>query len=87
LHDGPIFRAFGVKYVTGDDNVLSAMSGGGFPKRVDSVEAGLRQRCADIGVEAAERFSELPVSGVNDFHLALIASVVGGGHNICSGRE
>ncbi|CDO34975.1 hypothetical protein SPHV1_2170048 [Novosphingobium sp. KN65.2] len=83
LHDGAIFRAFGVEYVAGYDNVLSAMFGGGSPKRVDGFEAGFRQRPADVGIEAAERFAELPISGVDKLHLVLIASPAADRHPIC----
>lgn len=84
LNDCPVFRPFGVEDVAGDDDVLGTVLRSRLPKRVNGVESGFRQRAADIGIEAAKGFAELPVGGVDEFHFALIAFVAGNGHSICS---
>ena len=74
LHDRPILRAFGVEDVTGHQDMLRALFGRRPAKRIDHVEARLGERGANVGLEAAIGFAELPVGGVNELHCALIAA-------------
>lgn len=61
LHNHAVFRTFGIEDAPSDDDVLRALLGRGSPKHIDGVETGFRQRPADIGIEAAEGFGQLPV--------------------------